>query len=328
MTTLDLPPEGSDTFSAVANRVVAYLRKHTPISDWSVNRVVGGEQVHLHVGGESLIAVGDRRDWADSFCRRVVDLGADPVVEDVTTHPDYRDLTIGATRSYASQPIIDAEGEMFGMLCGLGVEPLQQSADVDVELLGLLSHLLGAHVSLARRLESGDRARRSAEALAQTDALTGLVNRRGWDALLADAAVRTSAYGDLAAVVVADVDGLKAVNDDLGHTEGDAVLRRVAAALTAARRDGETAARYGGDEFAVLVEDVSPRSLGEMLRRYRASFAQHDVEVSVGWSLVYPGDEPADAAFRRADVSMYEDKRSRRVENGVTDDPRDLAPAG
>lgn len=328
MTTLDLPPEGSDTFSAVANRVVAYLRKHTPISDWSVNRVVGGEQVHLHVGGESLIAVGDRRDWADSFCRRVVDLGADPVVEDVTTHPDYRDLTIGATRSYASQPIIDAEGEMFGMLCGLGVEPLQQSADVDVELLGLLSHLLGAHVSLARRLESGDRARRSAEALAQTDALTGLVNRRGWDALLADAAVRTSAYGDLAAVVVADVDGLKAVNDDLGHTEGDAVLRRVAAALTAARRDGETAARYGGDEFAVLVEDVSPRSLGEMLRRYRASFAQHDVEVSVGWSLVYSGDEPADAAFRRADVSMYEDKRSRRVENGVTDDPRDLAPAG
>lgn len=328
MTTLDLPPEGSDTFSAVADRVVAHLRKHTPISDWSVNRVVGGEQVHLHVGGESLIAVGDRRDWADSFCRRVVDLGADPVVEDVTTHPDYRDLTIGATRSYASQPIVDAEGEMFGMLCGLGVEPLQQSADVDVELLGLLSHLLGAHVSLARRLESGDRARRSAEALAQTDALTGLVNRRGWDALLADAAVRTSAYGDLAAVVVADVDGLKTVNDDLGHSEGDAVLRRVAAALTAARRDGETAARYGGDEFAVLVEDVSPRSLGEMLRRYHASFAQHDVEVSVGWSLVYPGDEPADAAFRRADVSMYEDKRSRRFEKGVTDDPRDLAPAG
>jgi diguanylate cyclase len=290
MTTLSRPADGTDSFSAVSHRVVTYLRTHTPISDWSVNRVVGGEQVHLHVAGESLIAVGDRRDWADSFCRRVVDL--------------------------------------FGMLCGLGTSPLDRADDVDLDLLSLLTDLLGAHVSLARRLESGDRARRSAEALAQTDALTGLVNRRGWDALLADAAVRTSAYGDLAAVVVADVDGLKTVNDDLGHTEGDAVLRRVAAALTAARRDGETAARYGGDEFAVLVEDVSPRSLGEMLRRYRASFAQHDVEVSVGWSLVYPGDEPADAAFRRADVSMYEDKRSRRVENGVTDDPRDLAPAG
>ncbi|WP_311210803.1 MULTISPECIES: sensor domain-containing diguanylate cyclase [unclassified Aeromicrobium] len=328
MTTLSRPADGTDSFSEVSHRVVTYLRTHTPISDWSVNRVVGGEQVHLHVEGDGLIAVGDRRDWADSFCRRVVDLGADPVVPDVTTHPDYRDLRIGDSRSYASQPIHAADGEMFGMLCGLGTSPLDRADDVDLDLLSLLTDLLGAHVSLARRLESGDRARRSAEALAQTDALTGLVNRRGWDALLADAAVRTSAYGDLAAVVVADVDGLKAVNDELGHTEGDAVLRRVAAALTAARRDGETAARYGGDEFAVLVEDVSPRSLGEMLRRYRASFAQHDVEVSVGWSLVYPGDEPADAAFRRADVSMYEDKRSRRVENGVTDDPRDLAPAG
>lgn len=312
MTTLSLAAEGADTFSAVADRVVAYLRAHTPISDWSVNRVVGGEQIHLHVEGDGLISVGDRRDWADSFCRRVVDLGADPVVPDVTTHPDYRDLTIPGSRSYASQPILDADGDMFGMLCGLGTAPLHSAADVDLDLLDLLTGMLGAHVSLARRMESGDRARRSAEAMAQTDALTGLVNRRGWDALLADAAVRTSAYGDLAAVLVADVDGLKRVNDDLGHAEGDTVLQHVARALVAARRDGETVARYGGDEFAVLVEDVSPRSLGETMRRYRESFRAHDVEVSLGWSLVYPGDQPADAAFRRADAAMYEDKQARR----------------
>lgn len=316
MTTLSLHVDGGDTFSAVADRVVAYLRAHTPISDWSVNRVVGGEQVHLHVAGDGLISVGDRRDWADSFCRRVVDLGADPVVPDVTTHPAYRDLTIPGSRSYASRPILDTDGAMFGMLCGLGTQPLQGSADVDLDLLDLLTGMLGAHVSLARRMERGDRARRSAEAMAQTDALTGLVNRRGWDALLADAAVRTSAYGDLAAVVVADVDGLKQVNDDLGHAEGDLVLQRVAGALTSARHDGETAARYGGDEFAVLVEDVSPRSLGATLRRYRDAFRAHDVEVSLGWSLVYPGDQPADIAFRRADASMYEDKQARRGPSG------------
>ena len=312
MTTLSPRTDGNDTFSAVADRVVAYLRTHTPISDWSVNRVVGGEQVHLHVEGDELIAVGDRRDWTESFCRRVVDLGADPVVQDVTTHPDYRDLRIGATRSYAGQPIRDADGEMFGMLCGLGVTPLEDTADVDLDLLSLLTDLLGAHVSLARRLESGERARRSAEAMAQTDALTGLVNRRGWDVVLADAAVRTSAYGDLAAVLVADVDGLKSVNDDLGHAEGDKVLQRVAAALVDARHGSDVAARYGGDEFAVLVEDVSPRSLGATMRRYRAAFEAHDVQVSLGWSLVSPGDEPADAAFQRADAAMYEDKQARR----------------
>ena len=126
------------------------------------------------------------------------------------------------------------------------------------------------------------------------------------------AAVRASAYGDLAAVIVADVDGLKAVNDTEGHAAGDALLQRAAQALGEARAERETVARYGGDEFVVLVEDVSPRLLSRRMQRYREVLDAHGVEASMGWSLVYPGDEPADAAFRRADASMYEDKQRRR----------------
>ncbi len=316
MSSLAVVPRESDSFSAVADRVVAYLRAHTPITDWSVSRVTSEEQVHLHVAGDALLSVGDRRPWSDTFCQRVVERGADRVVADVTTHPGYRDLPIPGSRSYAGQPIVDADGQMFGMICGLGGTPLAEAdgvpQGVDPELLAVLGDLLSAHLSLVRRLESGDRERRTAEALAQTDALTGLVNRRGWDAVLADAAVRASAYGDLAAVVVADVDGLKAVNDSQGHAAGDALLQRAASALAEARADSETVARYGGDEFVVLVEDVSPRLLSRRMQRYREVLAAHDVEASMGWSLVYPGDEPADAAFRRADASMYEDKQRRR----------------
>lgn len=306
------PQPGTDTFSAVANRVVDYLRRTTPISDWSVNRRIEGEQVFLHTTRGTLVSVGDRRAWDQSYCHRAFDLGADNVVDDVTTHPQYSDLRIGATRSYAGVPIRDAEGEMFGMLCGLGVEPLE-GAEVDVELLGVLSDLLGAHLSVSRRAESEDRERRTAEALAQTDALTGLVNRRGWDAVLADAGVRASAYGDLAAVLLCDLDNLKEVNDRDGHAAGDALLQRTALALSAARGEHDTLARYGGDEFVVLVEDVSPRLLSRTLQRYRAALEHDGIAASFGWSLVFPGDEPADAAFDRADASMYEDKRARRA---------------
>ncbi|WP_286690631.1 MULTISPECIES: sensor domain-containing diguanylate cyclase [unclassified Aeromicrobium] len=306
------PATGTDTFSAVANRVVEYLRRSTPISDWSVNRRIEGEQVFLHTTNGTLVRVGDRRPWDQSYCHRAFDLGADAIVDDVTTHPQYSDLRIGATRSYAGVPIRDPEGEMFGMLCGLGVDPLD-GADVDAELLAVLGDLLGAHLSLARRAESDDRERRTAEALAQTDALTGLVNRRGWDSVLADAGVRASAYGDLAAVVLCDLDGLKDVNDRDGHAAGDTLLQRTAHALTRARGAHDTLARYGGDEFVVLVEDVSPRLLSRTLQRYRDALEHEGVEASFGWSLVFPGDEPVDLAFQRADRSMYEDKRARRA---------------
>jgi diguanylate cyclase len=324
---MERPPshDGSDTFSVMANRVVEYLRATTPISDWSVNRRIEGEQVFLHTTDGTLVGVGDRRPWVESYCHRAADLGADHVVDDVLTHPQYRDLRIGATRSYAGVPIVDADGEMFGMLCGLGVEPLD-GATIDVELLALLGDLLGAQLSATRRADEEDRTRRSLAARAQVDALTGLMNRRGWDAVLADAALRTSAYGDLAAVVVVDLDESSLTYEQHGQREGDRLLRRAALALTEVLEPGETLARYGGDEFAVLVEDVSPRLLGQVLRRFRASLDLHDVEASVGWSLIYPGDELADAAFTRAHTATYEDRALRRAARD-SDNPQDLSPS-
>ncbi|MEH3066925.1 MAG: hypothetical protein PGN15_02375 [Aeromicrobium erythreum] len=62
------PDTGTDTFSAVANRVVEYLRRSTPISDWSVNRRIEGEQVFLHTTNGTLVRVGDRRPWDQSYC--------------------------------------------------------------------------------------------------------------------------------------------------------------------------------------------------------------------------------------------------------------------
>ena len=312
----------ADSFTTLSQQVVHYLRTHTPLSDWSVNRVAAGEQVHLHVEGEGLLATGDRVDWDRSLCQLVVEYDAPPVVPDLTSAPLFRDRPLPGIRSYAGQPIVDTDGEMFGMLCGVGGEALPpDDPGVDADLVALLGRLLGAQLSLARRLETGDLKRRQAEALAQTDSVTGLVNRRGWDAVQADAAVRTSAYGDLVAVIAIDLDEGRSTYEEGGSLEGDLLLQRAALALTEARVGDDVVARYGGDEFAVLVDDVSPRLLGERLRHYREAFAEHDVQASFGWSLVYPGDEPADAALHRAEESVRQDRREReRADAPVVDE--------
>lgn len=304
----------SDGFAAVSARVVEYLREHTPMQDWSVNRVDGGEQVHLHVAGQEIIGVGDRVPWEETFCRRVIEEGAGPVVSDALTDPDVSDLPMaGTVRAYTGLPIVASDGRMFGTLCGVGGDPLTGGEAIDLELIELLTDILGAHLSVARRAEDGERAVRVAEALAQADALTGLTNRRGWDSVLADAAVRASTYGDLAAVVVVDLDGLKRVNDAEGHEAGDALLRRAATALDQAAGDRETVARYGGDEFTILVEGVGLDGIEDRVDHFRDALLAADVQASFGWSHVSPGDEPADRAFVRADDAMYREKMQRHA---------------
>ena len=104
--------------------------------------------------------------------------------------------------------------------------------------------------AVLRVKEDADRARRDA----LTDDLTGLPNRRLFDAALAGRLENLVRYGWQFGFLIADIDHFKTVNDTLGHVFGDAVLTGVAATLRGAVRAGDVLARWGGDEFAVLVE--------------------------------------------------------------------------
>ena len=117
----------------------------------------------------------------------------------------------------------------------------------------------------------------------------------------------------------------KAVNDQDGHLAGDAVLKDVAAALTAAVRDTDTVARLGGDEFAVLAR-TTPELTGEALaERLRAAVAARaaarSVTASVGLARIESGDD-VESALRRADEAMYRAK----VAGGDRADTRDGGP--
>ena len=91
------------------------------------------------------------------------------------------------------------------------------------------------------------------EELSETDALTGLANRRQFDRRLDVELSRTKRYGMTSAVVMVDLDRFKAVNDRFGHRAGDEVLRRVGGLLDSERRAGDFAARYGGEEFIAIL---------------------------------------------------------------------------
>lgn len=160
--------------------------------------------------------------------------------------------------------------------------------------------------------------------LAHSDPLTGLANRLLFEQRLREALYSASTQNLRLALLFIDLDGFKAVNDDLGHAAGDEVLKAVAARLRDAVRDGDTVARFGGDEFAVLLTDIrqdaSVEALGRRLltaiaRSIPIANQQRQVGASIGVSL-YPdhGDNGA-LLMERADQAMYAVKRGGK--NGI-----------
>lgn len=302
---------GATAFARAAQEVVDYLSRRTPLSDWSVSRVAGGEQVHVHVHHDELLGTGDRIAWDETFCRQMTD-GAAHVVPDSLADADYADLALApAVRSYVGFPITD-DGELFGVLCGVGQRPLTTSADVDADLVALLSSLLSSQLTVSRVADREHRRAALAAALADTDELTGLVNRRGWETIVVEAQERIDAFGDLVAVAVVDLDGLKAVNDTLGHAAGDVLLRRAADALRSACTPQDRIARYGGDEFAILSNNIALDALGHHFARFERALAEHGVAASLGHAYTGPGERTVMDAFGRADATMYDVKRVRR----------------
>ena len=130
---------------------------------------------------------------------------------------------------------------------------------------------------------------RDAEARATTDALTGLPNRRYFDEYLGLLGRRRRAE-DQVGVLMIDIDRFKKLNDTFGHAVGDHVLREVAQAIARAVRDDDVPARFGGEEFAVLLKNPSPEVAVEVGERVRRAVAGLDlrrmgvpgVSVSVG----------------------------------------------
>lgn len=157
--------------------------------------------------------------------------------------------------------------------------------------------------------------------LAYQDMLTGLANRRLLYAHLKQELARARRQRTMVAVVFVDLDNFKMVNDTLGHSTGDRLLREVSARLSSCTREGDIVARLGGDEFVMVLpiqtdRDPTPlieRLLDSVSRPFRIGNRNLNVTCSIGVA-VYPQDgKDGPTLLRNADAHMYRDKESRRL---------------
>ena len=154
--------------------------------------------------------------------------------------------------------------------------------------------------------------------LALTDALTGLANRRAFLDRLDQAHARARRHKTRLAVVYADVDHFKSINDTYGHAAGDAILCQVAERLRSQFRTEDTIGRLGGDEFAVVCEDLvtTPDTLGRRIHEALASpysFRGEPILATVSIGVAVPqAEESTEHLLERADSTMYRAKAADR----------------
>jgi two-component system cell cycle response regulator len=214
------------------------------------------------------------------------------------------------------------------------------SPGVNVDLVAVTAALVGfaivvtrLHVSLSDREQLAD----EMQTMAETDALTGIPNRRVFDARLTAAADRAAQRGETVGVITIDIDRFKAINDGYGHPLGDLVLQQVAARLAKVVRPSDTLSRMGGEEFAVLAPGITMTSIGELAERCRHAVCAYAVSVegvsipvtiSVGAACMPGHAQHADELLRVADRALYEAKANGRnvVHVGFAGSPQRSIP--
>jgi diguanylate cyclase (GGDEF)-like protein len=200
-------------------------------------------------------------------------------------------------------------------LMGLGYPPSFRRSLMVASIAPLLvsGPIGGVIVHLLRQVEE---ARRQAQLLAWNDDLTGLLNRRRF-AEVGERELRLAQrQGTELALVLLDVDDFKRINDQHGHSGGDAVLKAMGRVLPGTLRSTDVAARWGGEEFVLLLPGASGETALQATERVREAIAQQSIvsagrvlrwTVSVGVADAAPA-ETFDALVRRADLAMYRAK--------------------
>jgi diguanylate cyclase (GGDEF)-like protein len=154
---------------------------------------------------------------------------------------------------------------------------------------------------------------------AQTDPLTGLANRRQFERQSAALMHNARRHGDQLLALLIDLDHFKQVNDERGHAQGDAALVLMAKTLQKLVRPGDCAARFGGEEFVLLLARTQAEGAIAFDRRLREALASaaaqelgFKLNYSAGWALLRPGDRHIHDLLQRADAALYRAKQEGR----------------
>ena len=273
----------------------------------------------LRTAGASRCPIGDTvpRDAPRPECealRRGDLVSVGSLDEAERTFPAVVDALDGARLAAMTATPLMEQGAAIGVLsCFYG-----RRREVDRDEVDLQRALTRQAAQALHRIRLHDELRH----MARHDTLTGLANRASLRSELGQMAVGAVRDQRPLAVIFLDLDGFKAINDELGHAVGDAVLIQVADRLRAAVRLGDTIARFGGDEFVIICSDIDTDTAVSVGRRISDAVRQPLLNVprtlpltaSVGVAVHQPtgagGPLDPDSVIRRADAAMYRSKRA------------------
>ena len=302
-------------FTSAAAAVLTSLAASVPFPMWVVSRKSGDDYVVLAAHDRQYgILQGDVLPWNATLCARMIDGSAPCATGDIAQVPAFLEaaaelrMDIGA---YITVPVRGANGELFGTLCGADPQRHEGALEGELAQAHNAAQVLAVILEQQLRLEQALRRSENWEHAATLDALTGVGNRRMWDEMLLAVEEQCATLGSRAVVVVLDLDGLKTLNDQLGHAAGDTLLRATGEVLRSQLRRDDVVARTGGDEFGILLVETDVAHGYETAERIRAALAAVDIEVSVGVCARTPGTT-LERTWQLADAAMYSDKRSRK----------------
>jgi two-component system cell cycle response regulator len=262
--------------------------------------------------------------------RAALDHGAPVLVEEGVTNPLYGEIRKVWEAEGLTVPVSSAIALPFTLdRTQLGVFFLRTSGSEpplshhDIEFADTVIRAAVAAIQRAQLLETTRADKARLEALATTDAVTTLLNRRALVDRLSHEMERARRYGTPLALLMVDLDHFKDINDTHGHLVGDEALREVARVLHGAVRNVDIVARYGGEEFAIVLPETSNEGAVAFAERVRERVAEHvfanerlpslRITVSVGVASVPSADiESVEDFFARSDEALYRAKAGGR----------------
>jgi diguanylate cyclase (GGDEF)-like protein/PAS domain S-box-containing protein len=287
------------TLSALYSQKEQYLRRILEhVSEAVVATDTHGRVTFANPAAQTLYGIAGE----DAVGRDLLDLLA---MFDAGGHTDVDEIT----------DVVAREGQWTGELAQRALDGRDLLVEASVSMLSDDDGTVLGSVSILREISGRRAAERRISYQATHDGLTGLLNRTAFLAELG--ASLTSRRRPT--LVFLDLNGFKVINDRHGHDRGDEILRAVGGRLTGGLRTGDSAGRFGGDEFVLLAHEISePAATQAYLDRIIDLFADpvrcrggvtHEVGVSVGVAHSRFNDDP-DSLIRMADSAMYEAKRS------------------
>jgi diguanylate cyclase (GGDEF)-like protein len=257
----------------------------------------------------------------------VAQLPADAVTLKRLTTPAAPGVQLAFVGQSASTPAARAHGATLPLAPHIGIRAFlprhiesdrRSAAYTRVATAGALALLALALLTfvLARPLLRAFRWTEEQASEARVDALTGLANRRALEEIIAAEISRAERFEHQLAIVLLDLDRFKEINDSFGHAAGDVMLRTVSRLLTSLARQGDTVARWGGEEFVVVLPETDLAGARRFAERLRRTIEAHPVgemrtSASCGVATMLHGDD-VEALLRAADQGLYQAKANGR----------------